>query len=328
MKRRDFIQAVAISGLAISTLATRAEERVRNVGVILPAAPDDKEYQSWLSAFQQSLAQSDWTIGRNLAIDVHWASAHADSIRKRAAELVAVSPDVILAAGSSTVGPVLEATRTIPVVFPTAVDPVGAGFVDSLAHPGGNATGFLLYEYSLGGKWLELLKQMAPRVTRVGVLRDQSTAAGSGQFGAIQAVASSFGVEARPLNVRDAQEIEREIITFARSPNSGLILTGSGPAILFHELVIRLAAQHKLPAVYYERFYAAAGGLISYGPNRVDQFRRAAGYVDRILKGEKPGDLPVQAPTNYELIINLKTALALGIKVPDALLSSANEVIE
>jgi putative ABC transport system substrate-binding protein len=274
------------------------------------------------------LAQSDWTIGRNLRMDIHWATADATNIRKQAAELVLLGPDVILAAGSSTVGPVLQATRTVPVVFPTAVDPVGAGFVDSLARPGGNATGFLLYEYSLGGKWLELLRQMAPSVRRVGVLRDPTTPSGSGQFGAIQVLASSFGLEVRPLNVLDPGEIEREIAAFGRSPNGGLILTGSGPAILHHDLIIKLAAQHNLPAVYYERFYAAAGGLISYGADRIDQFRRAAGYVDRILKGEKPADLPVQAPTKYELVINLKTAKALGITVPPSLLVRADEVIE
>jgi putative ABC transport system substrate-binding protein len=329
MKRRDFIKALAGAAAAILPLGAHAQqERIRRVGVILPAAADDKEYQAWVGAFLQALAQSDWTIGRNLRIDIHWATADAANIRKQAAELAALAPDVILAAGTSTVGPMLQATRTVPVVFPTVVDPVGAGFVDSLARPGGNATGFLLYEYSLSGKWLELLKEVAPRVTRVGVLRDPTTPSGSGQFGAIQAFASSSGLEVRPLDVRDPKQIEREIAAFGRSSDGGLILTGSGPAILHHNLIIRLAAEHKLPAVYYERFYATAGGLISYGADRVDQFRRAAGYVDRILKGEKPGDLPVQAPTKYELVINLKTARALGIKVPDALLSSANEVIE
>jgi putative ABC transport system substrate-binding protein len=329
MKRRDFIKTVVGSAAAIVPVSAHAQQKpIRRVGVILPAAADDKEYQAWVGAFLQALAQSDWTIGRNLRIDIHWATADVGNIRKQAAELVALAPEVILAAGASTAGPILQATRTVPVVFPTAVDPVGAGFVESLARPGGNATGFLLYEYSLAGKWLELLKEMAPQVTRAAVLRDSSTPSGSGQFGAIQAVASSLGVEVHPLNIRDAKEIEREIAAFAQNPNGGIILTGSGPAIRYRDLIIKLTAQYKLPAVYYERFYAEAGGLISYGPDRVDQFRRAAGYVDRILKGEKPGDLPVQAPTKYELVINLSTAKALGIKVPVSLLSMANDVIE
>ena len=329
MKRRDFIKAFVASAAAILPSGARAQpERIRRLGIILPAAADDPEHQAWLGAFLQALAQSGWIIGRNLRIDIHWATADAANIRKHTTELVALAPDVVLAAGASTVGPMLQVTRTIPVVFPTAVDPVGAGFVDNLAQPGGNATGFLLYEYSLGGKWLELLKQVAPDVTRVGVLRDSTTPSGSGQLGAIQAAASSFGLEVHPLNIRDAQEIEREIAAFGQSPKGGLILTGSGPSIRYHDLIIRLAAEQRLPAVYYERFYAAAGGMISYGPDRIDQYRRAAGYIDRILRGEKPGELPVQAPTKYELVINLKTAKALGIKVPDALLTSASEVIE
>jgi ABC-type uncharacterized transport system substrate-binding protein len=261
-------------------------------------------------------------------IDTRWATTNAAEIRRHAAELAALAPDVILASGTSTVGPMLQATRTVPVVFPTVVDPVGAGFVDSLARPGGNATGFLAFEYSLGGKWLELLKQIAPGVTRVAVLRDATIPSGTGQFGVIQAVAPSLRVEANPINMREAGEIERAVAAFARSPNGGLILTASGKAFLHHKLVITLAARHKLPAVYYERSYIAAGGLISYGPNRIDQFRLAAGYVDRILKGEKPADLPVQAPTKYELIINLKTAKALGLTIPPSLLATANEVIE
>jgi putative ABC transport system substrate-binding protein len=243
--------------------------------------------------------------------------------------LVALAPDVIVASGSMTVGTVLQATRTIPVVFPITVDPVGGGFVDSLARPGGNATGFLTFEYSLSGKWLELLKQIVPGVTRVAVFRDPTVASGAGQFGAIQAVAPSLGVEVSPLNAqRDAGEIERAITTFARAPNGGMILTAGGMSVLHHALIISLAARHKLPAVYYERFFVAAGGLISYGPDRTDQFRRAAGYVDRILKGEKPADLPVEAPTKYELVINLKTAKALGLTVPPSVLAQANEVIE
>ena len=301
---------------------------MRRIGILLPAAADDAEFQAWVGAFLQGLGQLGWTIGRNVRIDTRWATTNAAEIRRHAAELAALAPDVILASGTSTVGPLLQATRTVPIVFPTVVDPVGAGFVDSLARPGGNATGFLAFEYSLGGKWLELLKQIAPGVTRVAVLRDATIPSGTGQFAVIQAVAPSLRVEANPINMREAGEIERAVAAFARSPNGGLILTASGKAFLHHKLVITLAARHKLPAVYYERSFVAAGGLISYGPNRIDQFRLAAGYVDRILKGEKPADLPVQAPTKYELIINLKTAKALGITIPPSLLATANEVIE
>jgi putative ABC transport system substrate-binding protein len=261
-------------------------------------------------------------------IDTRWATANADDIRGHAAELAALAPDVILAFGASTVGPLLQVTRTVPIVFPGVVDPVGAGFVDSLARPGGNATGFLLFEYSLSGKWLELLKQIAPGVTRVAVLRDPATPSGTGQFGVIQAVAPSLRVEISPVNVRDAGEIERAVAAFARSSNGGVILTGSGPALVHRELIITLAAQHRLPAVYFERSLVAAGGLISYGPDFLDQYRKAAGYVDRILKGEKPADLPVQAPTKYELVVNLKTAKALGLDIPATVLARADEVIE
>jgi putative ABC transport system substrate-binding protein len=329
MQRRDFIKVIAGSAVAWP-LAARAQqgERVRRIGILLPAAADDADFQAWLGAFLQALGQLGWTIGNNVRIDIRWATTVAAEIRRHAAELAALAPDVILASGTSTVGPMLQATRTVPVVFPTVVDPVGAGFVDSLARPGGNATGFLAFEYSLGGKWLELLKQIAPGVTRVAVLRDATIPSGTGQFGVIQAVAPSLRVEANPINMREAGEIERAVAAFARSPNGGLILTASGRAFLHHKLVITLAAQHKLPAVYYERSYIAAGGLISYGPNRIDQFRLAAGYVDRILKGEKPADLPVQAPTKYDLVINLKTAKALGLTMPPTLLATANEVIE
>ena len=291
MKRREFI--TLIGGAAAWPLAVRAQQadRMRRIGILLPAAANDADFQTWVGAFLQALAQLDWTIGRNVRIDTRWATANAAEIRKHAAELAALKPDVILASGSSTVGPLLQATREVPIVFPAVVDPVGAGFIDSLARPGGNATGFLLFEYSLGGKWLELLKQIAPGVTRVAILRDPASASGIGQFGAIQAVAPALGVEVSPLNVqRDAGEIERAVAAFARAPNGGLILTASGMSILHHDLIIKLAARHKLPAVYYERFFVAAGGLISYGPNRIDQFRLAAGYVDRILKGEKPAE--------------------------------------
>ena len=333
MKRREFILAFGGAAAASSNLwplAARAQQsdRMRRIGILLPAAADDADFQAWLGAFLQALGQLGWTIGNNVRIDTRWATTNAAEIRRHAADLAALAPDVILASGTSTVGPMLQATRTVPVVFPTVVDPVGAGFVDSLARPGGNATGFLAFEYSLGGKWLELLKQIAPNVTRVAVLRDATIPSGTGQFGVIQAVAPSLRVEANPINMREAGEIERAVVAFARSPNGGLILTASGKAFLHHKLVITLAARHKLPAVYYERSYIAAGGLISYGPNRVDQFRLAAGYVDRILKGEKPADLPVQAPTKYELAINLKAAKALGLTVPPSLLATANEVIE
>ena len=287
MRRREFL---GVLGGAAATwpLVARAQqsERMRRIGVLLPAAANDAEFQTWVGAFLQGLAQLGWIIGTNVRVDTRWATTNAAEIRKHAAELVALAPDVILASGTSTVGPLLQVTRTVPVVFPTVVDPVGAGFVDSLARPGGNATGFLIFEYSLGGKWLELLKQIAPDVKRVAVLRDAATS-GLGQFGAIQAVAPSFNVEVSPINMRDAGEIERDIAAFARSPNGGLILTGSGISIFHHNLIISLAARHKLPAVYYERFFIAAGGLVSYGPDRINLYRLAAGYVDRILKGEK-----------------------------------------
>jgi putative ABC transport system substrate-binding protein len=301
---------------------------MRRIGAILPAAADDAEFQSWLGAFLQALAQLNWIIGRNVRVDVHWATPDAANIRKHAAELVALAPDVIVAAGTSTVGPILQATRSIPVVFPTVLDPVGAGFVENLARPGGNATGFLLYEYSMAGKWLELLKQIAPAVNRVAVLRDPSTPSGPGQFAAIQTAAPSLGLQIIPINLTGADAIRSAIDSFARGQNDGMILTGSGPAIQYRDLIVALAAQRKLPAVYYDRFFVVAGGLISYGPDRIDQYRSAAGYVDRILRGENAADLPIQSPTKYELIINLKTANALGLKMPQALLASADEVIE
>jgi putative ABC transport system substrate-binding protein len=294
----------------------------------LPAAADDAEFQARLAAFHQGLALLGWSIGRNVRIDTRWAGVNAADIRRYATELAALAPDVILAYGASTVAPLLQATRTVPIVFPAIVDPVAAGFVDSLARPGGNVTGFMNFEFSLGGKWLELLKQIAPGVTRAAVLRDPTQGSGTSQFAAIQAVAPALRVEVNPVNVRDAPEIERAVAAFARSPNGGLIVTGSGSAQLHRDLIVTLAARHKLPAVYFERNFVAAGGLISYGPDQIDQFRRAAGYVDRILKGEKPANLPVQAPTKYELVLNLKTAKALGLTVPPMLLARANEVIE
>jgi putative ABC transport system substrate-binding protein len=303
-------------------------ERVRRIGVLAGVGASDLDAQARLAAFLQALQQLGWTNGRNVRLDVRWAAGNADDARKYAAELVALGPDVILAQGGSVVGPLLQATRTVPVVFTVVADPVAAGFVDSLAHPGGNATGFSQFEFSMSAKWLELLKEIAPSTTRVVVVRDVALASGSGQFGAIQAAAPSFGVELTPVNTRDAPEIERAITAFARSPNGGLIVTAGPLTVVHRDLIITLAARHKLPAVYWSRFYVTGGGLISYGADLIDQHRRAAGAVDRILKGEKPADLPVQAPTKYELVINLKTAKALGITVPLILQQRADEVIE
>jgi len=301
---------------------------MRRIGVLLPASADDARFQTFVGAFLQELQSLGWSIGRNVRIDTRWATANAAAIRKHATELAALAPDVILAHGAMTVGPLLEATRTVPIVFPVAADPVGAGFVESLARPGGNATGFMVFEYSMGGKWLELLEQIAPGVMRVAVFRDTSIPSGNALFGVIQAMAQALKVEVTPVNVRDADEIERVLAAFARAPGGGLIVTGSGGAYKYSDLIITLAARHKLPAVYYEHSFVAAGGLMSYGVDFADQFRRAAGYVDRILKGEKPADLPVQAPNKYELAINLKTARALGLTVPPSLLATADEVIE
>jgi putative ABC transport system substrate-binding protein len=329
MQRREFITLLG-GAAAAWPLAARAQqpERMRHIGVLMPAAADDTDFQARVGAFLQALALLGWTIGRNVRIDTRWATADADSIRRHAAELVALAPDVILAHGASTVGPLLQATRTVPIVFPVASDPVGAGFVDSLARPGGNVTGFMTAEYSIGGKYLELLKEIAPGLTRVAVLRDPTQGSGTSQFAAIQAVAPSLRMEVHPINTRDVGEIERAVAAHARAPNGGLIVTAGGLSQLHRDLIVTLAARHKLPTVYYERFFVAVGGLISYGPDFIDQYRRAAGYVDRILKGEKPADLPVQAPTKYELVINLKTAKALGLTVPPALLARADEVIE
>jgi putative ABC transport system substrate-binding protein len=324
--RRDFV--TLLGGAAAWPLTARAQERVKRVGVLLPGSADNPEYQARLAAFHQGLAVLGWTIGRNVHIETRWATSNAAALRKHAAELAALAPDVILANGSAAVAPLLEATRTVPIVFVIVPDPVGGGFVDSLARPGGNATGFTLYEYGISAKWLELLKEIAPGVRQVAVLRDAGLSVGAGQFGAMQSVAPSFGVELRPIDVRDAPEIERAITAFARSANGGLVVTGSALAVTHRETIAALAARHKLPAVYSGRFYVTVGGLLSYGPDFLDQFRQAAGYVDRILKGEKPADLPVQAPTKYELVLNLKTAKALGLDVPPSLLARADEVIE
>jgi putative tryptophan/tyrosine transport system substrate-binding protein len=328
MRRREFITLI---GGTVTTwpLAARAQQpdRMRRIGAFA-GIKDDAEGQARIAAFQQALQQLGWVDGRNMRIDYRWGGGDADNIRKQAADLAALAPDVILAAGGAVVAPLLQATRTVPIVFVIVPDPVGAGFVDSLARPGGNATGFMSFEFSLSGKWLELLKLIAPGVTRVAVLRDPAISSGIGQFGVIQAVAPSLGVEVSPINVRDVGEIERAIAVFARSGNGGLILTASALAVVHRDLIITLAARHKLPVVYFERNFVAAGGLISYGPDYLDEFRRAAGYVDRILKGEKPADLPVQAPTKYKLVINIKTAKALGLDVPQTLLARADEVIE
>ena len=305
LKRRAFI-AMLGGAAAAWPLAVRAQQskRMRRVGALLPYAANDPQAQTRNAAFLQGLQQLGWTVGTNVQIDYRWAAGNEDDTRKYAAELVALAPDVIFASGSAAVGPLHRATRTVPIVFAIVPDPVGAGFVDSLARPGGNITGFTPYEYGIGAKWLEVLKQVAPSVARAAVLRDPAITAGIGLWGAIQSVSPSFGVELRPVDVRDAGEIERAVSSFARSPNGGLILTGSALAIVHRDLIIALAARHRLPAVYYERYFAAAGGLISYGPDFVDQFRHAAGYVDSVLKGEKPADLPVQTPTKYELVIN------------------------
>jgi putative ABC transport system substrate-binding protein len=293
------------------------------------ATADDGDYQARIAAFQQGLQQLGWSDGRNVHIDTRWATTKPDDIRRHAAELAALAPDVILAGtGTATVAPLLQATRTVPIVFAVVIDPVGAGFVDSLARPGGNATGFTVFEYGMSGKWLELLKQIAPAVTRAAVLRDPTIASGIGQFAAVQAVAPSLGVDLSAVDVRDAGEIERAVTAFARSSNDGLIVTASALATRHRDLIIALAARLRLPAVYPYRFFVTIGGLISYGPDFVDQYRQAAGYVDRILKGEKPAELPVQAATKYELAINLKTAKALGLTVPPAVLARAGEVIE
>jgi putative tryptophan/tyrosine transport system substrate-binding protein len=328
LKRREFI---ALVGGAVGwPLAARAQQRepMRRIGILLPAAADDAVFQARLAAFHQALALLGWIIGRNVRIDTRWATTNPAEISRHAAELAALAPDVILATGDSTVPPLLLATRSVPIVFPVVTDPVGAGYVDSLARPGGNVTGFMNFEYGTGGKWLELLKEIAPNVTQVAVLRDPANPAQTAQFGAIQAVAPSLRVQVIPVNMRDASEIERAVETFASSPKGGLIVTAGGAAVRHRDLIVTLAARHKLPAVYWERFFVAAGGLISYGADLIDNYRLAAGYVDRILKGEKPADLPVQAPTKYELVINLKTAKALGLDLPATLLARADEVIE
>ena len=328
IRRRDFI--TLLGGAAVWPIAAKAQqhERMRRVGMLLPATADDSRFQTFVGAFLQAQALLGWIIGRNVRIDTRWATANAAEIRKHAAELAGLTPDVILAHGAITVGPLLQATRTVPIVFPVINDPVAAGFVDSLARPGGNATGFMISEYGIAAKWLELLKEIAPNVTRVAVLRDPAVPTGPGQFGIIQVAATPLRVEVSSVSVRDVPEIERAVAAFAPAGNGGVIILGGAATSTHRNLIVTLAARHKLPAIYAERSYAAGGGLISYGPDYIDQYRRAAGYVDRILKGEKPADLPVQAPTKYELVINLKTAKALGLTVSPTLLARADEVIE
>jgi putative tryptophan/tyrosine transport system substrate-binding protein len=329
MRRRDFIKVI-VGSAATSPLAAlaRQSERMRRIGVLMNIMSDDPEAQIRLAAFAQGLQQLGWIVGQNVSIDTRFGAGNLENLRKYSAELVALGPDVIMANSSAAVSYILAATHAIPVVFTTVTDPVGAGYVESLAHPGGNITGFTNFEYAIAGKWLELLKAIAPHINRVAVMRESAVAAGPGQFAAIQTAAAPLGIELQPIDPRDPSEIERAIVEFADEPNGGLIVTGSSFASIHRKLIFALAAQHRLPVVYNARFYVSDGGLMSYGPDFVDQYRRAASYVDRILKGEKPTDLPVQAPTKYELVINLKTARALGLDVPPILLARADEVIE
>jgi putative tryptophan/tyrosine transport system substrate-binding protein len=329
VKRRQFITLLGCAAVTWP-LAARAQQRepMRRIGVLMNTAADDPESLARVTAFAQGLQELGWIDGRNVRIDYRWGAADVDRIRRYAEELVALAPHVVVSSGTPTVVALQQATSSVPIVFVQAVDPVGGGFVENLARPGGNITGFSVFEYGISGKWLELLKEISPRLTRAAILRDLALASGSGQLGAIQSVAPSLGVELSPVGVGDTGAIERALAAFARSSNGGLIVTASSLAIVHRELIITLAARHRLPAVYFQRTFVTAGGLISYGPDSVGPFRRAAGYVDRILKGEKPADLPVQAPTKYELVINLKTAKALGLTVPDSLLTRADEVIE
>jgi putative ABC transport system substrate-binding protein len=329
IKRREFITLLG-GAAAAWPLAARAQQTggMRRIGVLMNLAADDPEASARVTALAQGLQQLGWTVGHNVRMDYRWGANDADSRRRYATELVALAPDVILASGAAAAAAVQQGTRTVPIVFVNATDPVGAGLVNSLSQPGGNLTGFTYFEYGIGGKWVDLLKETAPKLQRAAVLRDTAVATGIGQWAIIQEAARSFGVEVSPVNVRDADGIERAVTTFARSSNGGLIVTATALAAIHRKLIIALAARHRLPAVYPLRYFATSGGLISYGPDTTDHFRRAAGYVDRILKGEKPADLPVQAPTKYVLTINLKTAKALGLTVPPTLLATADEVIE
>ena len=328
MRRREFIAGAAAAAAWPVVARGQQGERVRRIGVLSNLRPDDAEIQGRLAVFLHGLEQDGWIVGRNLHVDYRWSEGNSDSLRAHAAELIALSPDVTLATSGVSILPLQEASRSVPIVFAQTIDPVGLGIVDSLSRPGGNATGFTQFEYAIVSKWLELLKQIAPATTRAAVLRDHFDPAGIGQWAALQTVASAFAVELTVVNIRDADAIERGIEKVAGSPSSGLLVTASAPGNVHRNLIIRLAAQHRLPTVYPYRYFVAAGGLIAYGPDTIDQYRRAAGYVSRILKGEKPAELPVQAPTKYEMVINLKTARALGITMPATLLARADEVIE
>ena len=330
MRRREFIKLVggAAATWPFAALAQQSE-RMRRIGVLMHTAADDAEGQTRLAAFLQGLQETGWAVGRNVHIDTRWASANADRFHSQAVDLLALTPDVVFASTSQSVAALQKATSTVPIVFAGATDPVAQGFVDSIARPGGNITGFsVVPEFSISAKWLELMKQIAPGVTSVAVIRDTAAQTALGQFSAIQAMAQSLGVEVQAMGMRDASEIERAIAAFASRPNSGLILTLSPQAFVHRALIIALAARHRLPAVYPLRIFGADGGLVSYGSNAADAYRGAATYVDRILKGEKPANLPVQSPTKFELVINLKTAKTLGLTLPPTLLASANEVIE
>lgn len=328
MKRRDFIGIVG-AAMATSPFATRAQQpkRMRRIGVLMYLTADDPESKDYATAFVQTLQVLGWTVGQNVQIDFRWTGGNAERIRKYVAELVALAPDVILVAGGSHVGPLQAAARGIPIVFVQVTDPVGGGFVNSLAQPGGNTTGFTVFEFDIGAKWLELLKQIAPRTTRVAILRDPANPSGTGLFSAIQAVAPTFGVDVSPIGLSDSREIDRNIASFTSTSNGGLVVTPSGLAIVNRDVIIQSAAEHRVPAIYPFRDFAIGGGLLSYGPDVVDQYSRAAGYVDRILKGEKPADLPVQRSTKLELVINLRTAKTLGVDVPQSIMSRADDVI-
>ena len=328
MKRREFIAGVG--GAAAWSLAALAQQgdHVRRIGVLMNFGTDDAEAPALVGAFSQGLAESGWIIGRNARIDYRWYQGNPEAARAYAAELLALTPDIILTSGTPGTTAVKQLTRTVPIVFTRVGDPVGSGILNSLARPGGNVTGFMNYEFSFGGKWVDLLKEIAPHVSRVAVFRDETNPTGIAQFGIIQAMATSVGLQVTPVSVSNSDEIASAVEAFAHSPNGGAIMTGGAMITGHRDLILKLVARYKLPAITYDRFSAANGGLISYGPDFADQFRRAAGYVDRILKGEKPGELPVQAPTKYELVVNLKTAKALGLTIPQSVLTRADEVIE
>ena len=326
MRRREFIAGLAAT--ATLPFATRAQERMRRVGILMNASAEEPEAQSYVAAFQQGMQEAGWSVGRNLRIDLRWGGGDAELTRRHAVELATLSLDVMVAAGGPVIAAVQRANRAVPIVFPQAIDPVGAGHVNSLARPGGNVTGFMQFEYGLSAKWPELLKEISPATRRIGVLRDPANPAGIGQWAIIQAAAAAGGMEVTPISVREPGEIERNIAAFAREPNGGLVVSANANAIRYREVVIAGAARHGLPAVYGFRHFVVAGGLIAYGTDMLGQYRRAAGYVDRVLKGEKPADLPVQAPTKYELVINLNAAKALGLTVPPSILARADEVIE